>query len=141
VTPSINLFYAEMPLTQGQVAIVDAADYEWLRQWKWHAHWNTYAKKFYVDRTVRTENRNRTVLIHREILGLGAGDKRDVDHINGNPLDNRRINLRVATTSQNIMNSKRRSDNKSGYKCVSLHKASKTWQFCIRRGKSHFGSA
>lgn len=42
--------------------------------------------------------------LHRIIMGLANGDKRTVDHINGDPMDNRRANLRVCTRSQNAMN-------------------------------------
>lgn len=50
-----------------------------------------------------------------------------IDHINGNPSDNRWCNLRLATHSQNIANSKRPATNTSGYKGVSWHKRTKKW--------------
>ena len=58
-----------------------------------------------------------------------------VDHINGNTLDNRRSNLRVCTQSQNLMNSKKPSNNKSGFKGISWHKSSKSWQVYITANK------
>jgi len=45
-----------------------------------------------------------------------------IDHINGDPTDNRKCNLRECTQSQNNANSKIRSDNTSGYKGVILDK-------------------
>ena len=56
--------------------------------------------------------------MHRMILGLGYGDERKADHENHDTLDNRRSNLRVATTSQNGSNSRVRKDNTSGFKGV-----------------------
>lgn len=50
-----------------------------------------------------------------------------IDHINCIPSDNRIINLRECTQSQNSANSLYRSNNKSGYKGVSWHKKSKKW--------------
>jgi hypothetical protein len=58
----------------------------------------------------------KTILMHRVILK--ASERTEVDHINGNKLDNRRENLRVATKSQNLGNQKIRSTNTSGFKGV-----------------------
>jgi hypothetical protein len=48
-----------------------------------------------------------------------------IDHINGNKSDNRWLNLREATQSQNMTNTGNRADNSSGYKGVCWHKASR----------------
>lgn len=50
-----------------------------------------------------------------------------VDHINGDPLDNRWVNLREANSSVNQRNAKLRNDNTSGHCGVSLHSASGKW--------------
>lgn len=57
----------------------------------------------------------------------GVKPERDLDHKNGDPSDNRISNLRLATTSQNLMNSKTRTDNTSGVKGVSWSRKSKKW--------------
>lgn len=64
-----------------------------------------------------------------------------IDHINGIRDDNRWGNLRSATTSQNAMNRKNRTDNTSGIKGVSWHKSTKKWEVRVMvNGKSyHFG--
>ena len=77
----------------------------------------------------------RTLYLHRLILGALA-ESREVDHINGNRLDNRRSNLRPATRSQNAANQARRSDNRSGFKGVgyaSRQAGSKKWRARVHR--------
>lgn len=54
----------------------------------------------------------------------------EVDHINGDKLDNRIINLRLASHAENSRNQKRRIDNKTGFKGVSLD--SRSGLFCAR---------
>jgi hypothetical protein len=113
--------YREIALSQGQVAIVDASDFDWLNQWKWHAYWSEKTQSYYAIRNAPVTNGRRfpPVAMHREILGLRAGDRRKADHIeNGQTLDNRRSNLRIATTAQNACNSRMHRDNKSGFKGV-----------------------
>lgn len=67
-------------------------------------------------------------LMHHGFLPL------EVDHINGNPLDNRIDNLRAATHAQNLKNMKTPASNTSGIKGVYWHKATKKWTACIREG-------
>jgi hypothetical protein len=130
-----------IPLTQGQFAIVDAADYEWLSQWKWHAGWNKHTQGFYVKRGVRLgSSRFRTDFMHRLILGLEHADRRQGDHWNGNTLDNRRDNLRIATYAQNTQNARPRKDNPSGYKGVQLHRGVWCAQITVNGKKQHLGS-
>ena len=92
-------------LTQGQVTLVDDEDYEYLNQWKWCAKWNTCTKSFYAVRgTVKPGGGIRIVQMHREILGLKHGDKREVDHIHHKTLDNRKSQIKIVTKQQNSFN-------------------------------------
>jgi hypothetical protein len=67
----------------------------------------------------------KRMLLPRYIMN--APDDMEVDHIDGNRLNNQRSNLRLATSSQNKINRGPRSDNKSGYKGVSWHKQRNKW--------------
>ena len=49
--------YRIIPLTQGQVALVDAADYDWIMEWKWCAHWDSSGGRFYAVRSRREGKR------------------------------------------------------------------------------------
>lgn len=107
-----------IPLTQGLVAMVDDCDYAAVTKFKWHARWHEQTQGFYAQRmTSRKLGKQRSIQMHREILDAPAGLQ--VDHINGDTLDNRRSNLRLATNAQNVMNSGVRADNHSGFKGVS----------------------
>ena len=113
--------YREIPLTQGQVALVSEQDYELISPYKWYARWSKSTRSYYAVRNERLSNGHRiTVLMHRDILHLGHGDKREADHIEiGKTLDNRRQNLRVATRSENQHNKNKQRNNTSGFKGVS----------------------
>lgn len=91
-------------LTQGFVALVDDEDYEVLAALSWtpaHRGSGVYAVHY-----KRRKGEPRTcTLMHRLILDAPPGLQ--VDHANGNTLDNRRSNIRLATRSQNQANSRR----------------------------------
>jgi hypothetical protein len=130
-----------IPLTQGQMAIVDASDYDWLSQWKWHAVWNPGTKSFYAHRQEPTGGnpRQRSVRMHRQIIGILHGDRRMVDHANHDTLDNRRSNLRPASNSENQRNREAGPTNTSGFKGVSWHKNDKKWHSRVMvQGKTVF---
>lgn len=124
--------YIIIPLTQGQETIIDPIDHD-LRDHKWHA---LKAKNgYYAQRTIHTgDGKKHSIRMSRVILSRMIG--RDVErneqaeHINRNTLDNRRENIRIASQSQNNMNTKRRLDNTSGYKGVS--KRGNKWRAYIQ---------
>lgn len=95
-----------IPLTQGQFAIVDDKNYEWLSQYKWCAHWKKPTQSFYAARGKRKNGKLYQISMAREILGLKRGDKRHSDHIDHNTLNNRESNLRIVTHQQNNWNQK-----------------------------------
>ena len=99
---------AQIPLNRGLFAIVDDGDYFELNKFRWVVV-STKAGYYAINRS-----KLGIILMHRLILN--APDGFDVDHKNGNRLDNRRENLRVCTRSQNLYNQKKK--NRSGYKGV-----------------------
>jgi len=93
-----------IPLSQGKFAIVDAEDYDWAMQWKWHYH-NGYAVR--NRREQEGCGRCTIVRLHRMLFPkklLEPPKDVDVDHINGNRSDNRRCNLRLCTRAENVRN-------------------------------------
>ena len=94
-----------IPLTKGQFAIVDDADFEELSRHRWCAHWNPHTNSFYAVRNIRLPDGKRaTERMHRAVLSLEYGDRREVDHLNHDTLNNHRTNIRIATTAQNQHN-------------------------------------
>jgi hypothetical protein len=82
----------------GTPIIVDDADYDWLSQYTWNV--NMYIG--YATTSIRTNGRQRMIVMHRLIMDAPAGST--VDHINRNRADNRRSNLRFVTRSENTLN-------------------------------------
>jgi hypothetical protein len=100
-----------IPLTQGKFAKVDDADFEWLSQWKWH-----YATTGYAQRNLQAKPKHKMISMHTLIMETPKG--REVDHINRDKLDNRRVNLRIVTRSINSHNKPAQSNNTTGHKGV-----------------------
>jgi len=118
-------------LTQGKVALVSNKDYEMLSKYKWRVI--NYRNVCYAFRSIRIGKNVINIRMHREILGLKRGDKKQVDHINHNGLDNRRINLRQCTNAENHHNQRKFLHNCSSmYKGVSWYERDKKWQSLIR---------
>jgi hypothetical protein len=86
-------------LTRGQIALVDDADFEALTVFKWQAHRGPHDSTWYAVRAAVVAGRETKLRMHRVIAG--AADGIQVDHRNGNGVDNQRHNLRLATGSQN----------------------------------------
>jgi hypothetical protein len=118
-----------IPLTQGQVACVDAADVPMLEQDNWYADWNSGLGGFYAARTGPMINgkHGQKIYMHAVILGLEPGGELEADHEDHNTLNNRRYNLRPANRNQTLINQRKRKDNTSGYKGVCYHKQARKW--------------
>jgi hypothetical protein len=109
----------KIPLTKRKSAIVDAAGFAYLSQFKW------YYDGSYAARDSQINGKRAKVYMHRIILNAQPGQY--CDHINGDGLDNRRCNLRFCTKSQNGMNQGKQKNNTSGFKGVYWHKKNQKW--------------
>lgn len=112
----------KITLTRGKVALVDDDMFDYLSQFKWCAFKakNTYYAK-------RNSKDNHTFYMHIEILGKKEGF--EIDHVDGNGLNNQRQNLRHLTHRQNLQN---RHDNRaSKYPGVSFFKQTNKWAACF----------
>ena len=112
-------------LSKGKFAVVDDSDYEWLSQWSW-------AYERYAVRSTRKNEGppRRRVYMHRMILQ----NTDQIDHIDGDKLNNSRVNLRPCTHSTNGQNSrprKKRAAISSSYKGVNWHQKSGKWRAVI----------
>lgn len=117
----------EIALTRGIVAIVDDDDFELISKFNWSASNYGYAQAHFT----KEDGRYTKISMHRLISGLRLGDKREVDHINGNTVDNRRSNLRIVSHSENMKNARQRKTNTSGYKGVSWSSSLNRWMAFI----------
>lgn len=110
----------EIRLTRGKTAIIDDIDLELVAGHSWCAH--RERTRSIAKWSAGTSIGGKYVKMHRLILGLHPGDP-EVDHRDGDGLNNRRENLRLATKSQNGANSLGKlTIRKSKYKGVSWDK-------------------
>lgn len=120
---------------RNKYAIVDAEMFTYLNKWKWTSNYNGI---IYVIRA------KDGIGLHRLIMSAKKGQ--EVDHINGNALDNRRCNLRLCSHQQNCQNRRRRLERgfSSKYKGVSKgyftkKRSLQMWTASIRQyGKSGY---
>ena len=110
IGPSI----AYLPLTLERYALVDWDDAAYLSQWHWQCH---HAEDRNTDYAFRGGHWGKPRGMHQLLLAVEDG--MFPDHANRNGLDNRRSNLRPATTGQNAINKAKRRDNTSGIVGVS----------------------
>lgn len=96
-------------LTKGYFTVVDDDDYQELSKYKWH-----YSTGYAYRRVTIEKGKSLVLSMHRQIMRAEPG--KEVDHINGNPLDNRKANLRVCSKTENIRNNVNRKRAKSGFK-------------------------
>lgn len=116
-------------LTHGSFALVDDNMFDVLSARSWHL----CAKGYAVTNVPGHTRRQRTVRMHR--LVIGALDEQEVDHIDGNPLNNQLDNLRLVTHQENMFNQRKRRLSSSRYKGVTWCKRSERWLAQIMKDK------
>ncbi len=104
-------------------ALVDACFYGTLSKYRWRVR--PGQTKLYVATTS-----HQSFSLHRWLLNALAGQQ--VDHINGDTLDNREVNLRFATKTQNQANAGKYRNNTSGYRGVSWDASCGKWRSQIK---------
>lgn len=120
----------EIPLTRGQVAIIDVEDWHLIKDYKWSATWCHGKKGYYATTNIPDgKGKYKNTGMHRLILGAKKGEV--VDHINGHGLNNTRDNLRIVTTRENNINKKLYSHNTSGIAGITLDKECNKWRVRI----------
>lgn len=108
-------------MTQGFEAIIDSSMIPLVDQFNW---WPKKDKRATYARTKKIHN-GKTIYLHRLIMD--APDHLEVDHINSNPLDNRKENLRLATHKENMRNSRINENSTTGLKGVMKIKNYNKW--------------
>lgn len=112
---------------ENKIMLCDIDDWERLKKCYWREDPNGYAVSIRDYQTIR---------FHREVMKIN-NPQIQVDHINGNTIDNRKINLRLCTNQENSMNRYENSNNTSGYKGVYYDKERNKWRGAIQyNGKS-----
>ena len=129
--------FRRIKLTRGYYALVDECDFERLNRHKWQVNVRN-GRPRQAGRTERRNQKSRYLTMHRVIMN--PPEHMIVDHINRNPLDNRRANLRLSTPQQNSWNrSCPRNSKGSKYTGVSLDRDGQKWRVrIVIDGESRF---
>lgn len=117
-------------LTRGRFAVISEVDEADVTLHKWCFHHAGYAVRSVARPGGRSRCGQKMLLMHREIHPVPDGF--EVDHKNGNRLDNRRQNLRQCSVSQNQQNRRSTPMNTSGFRGVHWAKHEHKWKAAIR---------
>lgn len=132
--------HAYLTLTKGYETKIDLCDINLVGQYNWYAvvlKNKITSENIYASRVCKnTKNVEKQIYLHRILLN--AEDGQQIDHINGDSLDNTRNNLRFATIAKNNMN--RRSTAKSGYKGVGFNSISYNSSIMFNQKSIYLGS-
>ena len=141
-TPNNTPKTITIQLTKGYSTTIDAIDADILKySWRLSTvveHYTVYASTIFFRDGKRIIAQMHRMILERAI-GRPLTKKELVDHIDGNGLNNCRSNLRIATSSQNMQNSKKSKANTSGFKGVSYHRRAQKWCAAISvNGKNKY---
>lgn len=117
----------KIKLTQGKYALIDDEEYEKVKNFSWYAA-KMRNGRYYVQCSKNSSH--KALKLHRVIMNCN-NSKIKIDHINRNPLDNRKNNLRFCTNSQNGQNVNKSKRNTSGFKGVYFRSDRNKWRSYI----------
>lgn len=129
----------ELQLSQGKSCWVDSADYALIQDYRWRTL-STKGKFYVIGRKIGSHWRSPNTLLHRFLTG--ATGAVDVDHIDGNGLNNSRVNMRICSRSLNMCNRTFQLNSKSKIKGVSWSTRNKGWQahICLYGKREYLGT-
>jgi HNH endonuclease/AP2 domain len=133
-----------IPLTCDQQAIIDTEFHAMVARCKWQAKWDSSTSAFRATRAECLQGKQKTIAMGRFIWQLAHGpipDSMEIDHINGNPLDNQIANLRMVPHRVNMGNMRKHREGKtrSRYVGVTWHKRIEKWRARIYiHGHDHY---
>ena len=126
-----------IPIGKNKFALVDSETYFilMLADHKWGI-----SSHGYVRTSIEIDGKRKILYLHKAIMPAPEGY--DIDHINRDKLDNRKVNLRICSRSENLHNQGLRRNNKSGHKGVYFRKDNKKWvaQIGINGKNKNLGS-
>ncbi len=114
-----------IPLTRGYLAVIDAEDAPLVSGYNWFVQVQPNGLAYAFRMSARSEGARRMIAMHRVIAGDPKG--LEIDHRDGDGLNNRRGNLREATRLQNQYNRRLNVNNTSGYRGVTYDKQHAKW--------------
>lgn len=124
-----------------KIVLIDDDDYELIKDFTWHIQYDK--GNFYARCNTWVDGKRKSPKMHRMIMGVSNVQYPHVDHKNGNGLDNRKENLRLATIAENSRNVGTNSRSVTGYKGVSLYtKHNRAGWYAVRLRKdkkNYFG--
>lgn len=124
-----------------KVVLIDDEDYALIKDYKWHVMCDK--GNFYARCNTFVNGKRKSPKMHRVIMRVSHIERPHVDHKNGNGLDNRKSNLRLATIAENSRNVGTNSRSVTGYKGVSLYtKNHMAGWYAVRlrkKNKTYFG--
>lgn len=130
----------QIQLTKGYFTTVDDQDFDYLSQFNWGVQINRKRKYAYRKFWDSITRKSYTMYMHRDLHNL-VDSKIHVDHVDGNGLNNQRVNLRLCSNAQNLMNVPMKKNNKCGLKGVYWETSRQKWKAEIRvnKRKQHLG--
>ena len=119
----------QIPLTQGQFALIDDEDFDIVSKHKWHA--KKYKHTYYAATNIKKEDKKTILRMHRLIINVPDG--MEIDHLDHNGCNNQKYNIKVCTHWENMQNKKNQYDvlTTTKMKGVYFDNTTKKWKSTI----------